>query len=118
LDGCLGEPLFLVVEDDNCVHVYASPEAAAIAIEALDVDVVTAAFDDDARPYRVEWIRPNRHGKTLGILPWSVNGEYRFVPAGGPNPASLLATIRGATGILPQSMKHSVEELERRLTRR
>ena len=97
--------MFLVVEDDNCIHVYASPDVAAVAIEALDVDIVKAAFDEEARPYRVEWIEPNRHGKVLGVLSWSENGEYRFVVAGEPDPAALVATIRQATAILPRGAR-------------
>src|SRR5262245_23608815 len=109
--------MFLTLLDDNCVHVYDSPDAAAVAIEALDVDLVRAAFDEDARPYRVEWIRPNTRGKTLGILPWSANGEYRFVVAGDANATGLIAMIREASGILPEREARSVKEVESRLTR-
>ena len=107
--------MFLVLEDDNCVHVYTSPEVAAVAIEPLAVDIVRAAFDEQARPYRVDWIAPNTYGKTLGILSWAENGEYRFVVAGEPDPSALLATIRNAEAILPKKHDQWVKELERRL---
>lgn len=109
--------MFLVLEDDNCVHVYDSAQAAAVAIEALDVEIVSAAFDDEARPYKVEWIRPNYHGKTLGVLPWAVNGEYRFVPSGGPDPSALAAVLKAATAVIPQEKTESIRQLEHRLTR-
>ena len=38
--------MFLTLLDDNCVHVYDSPDAAVVAIEALDVDLVRAALFD------------------------------------------------------------------------
>lgn len=98
------------------MYVYASPSEAALEIEALDVDIVRAAFDDEARPYRVEWIRPNRHGKILGALGWAQNGEYCFVIAGEPDPSGLVAAIREATAIFPEEHDASVRELERRLT--
>jgi hypothetical protein len=107
--------MFLTLLDDNCVHVHESPATAAIAIEGLDVDLVRAAFDQDARPYRIEWIRPNTHGKVLGILPWTANGAYRFVVAGEANPAALIAVIRDALGIFPKEASQSVRELENRL---
>lgn len=107
--------MFLVLEDDNCVHVYASAEEAAVAIEALDVDSVRAAFDEDARPYRVEWVRPNEHGKILGLLPWSENGEYRFLVSGKADPLSLLTVLREATAVIPERQSPRVKELERRL---
>jgi hypothetical protein len=108
--------MFLTLLEDNCVHVYDSPDAAAVAIEPLDVGLVRAAFDQDARPYRVEWIRPNTHGKTLGILPWSVNGEYRFVMAGDSDATGLIAMIRDANGIFPKEEVQAVQELQSRLT--
>ena len=98
------------------MYVYASPSETALEIEALDVDIVRAAFDDEARPYRVEWIRPNRHGKIVGALGWAQNGEYRFVIAGEPDPPALAAVIRGATAICPKKYDGLVRELERRLT--
>jgi hypothetical protein len=109
--------MFLTLLDDNCVHAHDSPEAAAIAIEPLDVDLVRAAFDQDGRPYRVEWLRPNTHGKTLGILPWSVNGNYRFVIAGEPDVPRLIAMIDGSDGIFPEGEAPVVKELVSRLTR-
>ena len=37
--------MFLVLEEDTCLYVYASPGEAAADIEALDVDTVRAAFE-------------------------------------------------------------------------
>ena len=108
--------MFLVLEDDNCLYVHASPSEAALEIEALDVDTVRAAFDDEARPYRVEWIKPNRQGKILGAVGWAQNGEYCFVIAGESDVAGLVAAIREATAIFPEEHDAAFRELERRLT--
>jgi hypothetical protein len=108
--------VFLVLEEDTCLYVYASPSDAVADIEALDVDTVRAAFDEEARPYRVEWIRPNRYGKIVGPLGWAQNGDYCFVIAGEPDPSELAAVIRRATAIFPVKYDASVRELERRLT--
>jgi hypothetical protein len=111
--------MFLTLLDDGCIHVYASPAAAATHIEALDVDlVVRAAFDDEARPYRAEWITPNTHGKLLGVVPWVANGEYRFVVSGERDAPGLIAVIRGAVAVLPDAQSQWVRDLERRLTER
>ena len=108
--------MFLVLEEDSCLYVYASPSEAAAGIEALDVDTVRAAFDDEARPYRVEWIRPNRQGKIVGSVGWAQNGEYCFVIAGEPNPSALAAVINEATAIFPVEYDALLRELARRLT--
>ena len=42
-----GTKMLIVFEDDGCLHVYESPEAAALAIEGLDAeDTIRAAFDE------------------------------------------------------------------------
>ena len=95
-----GPRLFLVLEDDDCIHVYSSPEEAAIEIEALDVEgCARTMFDTAGRPYRVEWIRPNRTGKLLGLLPWARNGDYRFLVCGPADPSALLEMLSRASGI-------------------
>jgi hypothetical protein len=91
--------MFLILDEDNCVYVYSSPKSATLAIEALDVEVIKAAFDNEGRPYRVEWIRPNEYGKSLGLIPFAENGEYRFVLAGEPNNPAWLEMIRQAHSI-------------------
>jgi hypothetical protein len=108
--------MFLVLEDDCCVHVYPSPQTAAMAIEALDVeDVVKAAFDEEGHPHRVEWIEPNRYRRIFGTSGSAVNGKYQFVVAGEPDPAALAAIIRQAREIFPKERDQQVKELARRL---
>jgi hypothetical protein len=112
-------PLFLVFEDDNYVHVYLSPEEAAIQIEALDVEeTARRMFDAEGRPYRVEWLRPNRTGKWLGLRRWAENGRYSFVPSGPVDTAGLLEMLSHASGVLSnrQSEVAEVKALELRLT--
>lgn len=107
--------MFLILEDDNCVWVYSSPEEAAAKIEPLDVEeTARSIFDADARPYRVEWIRPNRRGKLFGFLRWVENGQYRFVVAGPADGAGLLAMLRRASGVDP-NREREVKALELRL---
>ena len=108
--------MFLILEDDNWVRVYSSPEEAAAQIEPLDVEeTARRMFDADARPYRVEWIRSNRSGRCLGFLRWVENGEYRFVVAGPPDAARLLEMLRSASAIDPE-WQVEIKALEQRLT--
>ena len=111
--------MFLVLEHDGCVHTYTSPDEAVRAIEALDVEhTVWKAYDDEARPYRVEWVRPNRFGKTLGFLASAENGEYRFVVAGPAEPVGLAEMLAEARDVFPETERESVRHLQRRLTSR
>jgi hypothetical protein len=111
--------MFLTLEEDGCVHVWDTPEAAAFQIEALDVEgSVWKAYDDQARPYRVDWLKPNRYGKALFFLSTAINGEYRFVAAGPPEPSGLLEMLREAREVLPESAADQVRDLERRLAER
>jgi hypothetical protein len=94
--------MLLVLEDDDCIHVYASPEAVSLAIEPLDADAtIRAAFDESGVPYRIQWLSPNDGGRLLGILPWVENGRYRLVPAGSPDRAALAALIRPDRQVVP-----------------
>jgi hypothetical protein len=55
---------------------------------------IRAVFDDSAVPYRVEWVRPNRHRSSLfGLLRSVEPGEYRLAPAGPADPASLVELL-------------------------
>ena len=82
-------PRLIVLLDESCLLVYPSPDEAARDIEAIDIErELRAVFDETGVPYQVEWIRPNRRGG-LGIT----NGEYRLIPAGPPEPSSLLALV-------------------------
>jgi hypothetical protein len=111
--------MFLVLEDDGCVHTYTSPDEAAQAIEALDVEgTVWKAYDDEARPYRVEWIKPNSYGKTFGFLTSMGNGEYRFVVAGPAEPVGLAEMLGEARGVFPETERENVRNLQRRLAGR
>jgi len=87
--------MFIVLLDEPGLFVFASPAEAVRAIEPPDAESeVRAAFDDAATPYRVEWIRPNRHGrKWFGVFGSIKFGEYRFVPAGPADRAALVALL-------------------------
>lgn len=73
--------MVFVLEDDNCIHGYASAEDAARAIEPIDVnDVIRAAFDDRGRQLTVRWIvQPKRDGFIVG------GGRYELVPEPKPD---------------------------------
>ena len=112
--------MFLVFADDTLIHVYNSPDKAVLEIGPVDVDTVRAAYDEQARPYRVHWNTPNRSRGalpgclTFGLVRW-VPG-YRFEVSGDPDPDALVAAIRGASGVSPPEYTEWVTELERRLT--
>ncbi|HWE27883.1 MAG TPA: hypothetical protein VHB97_07765 [Polyangia bacterium] len=81
--------MIVVLEDDGCLHRYASLEAVVRHIEALDAEeCLRAVFDDDGQRYRIEWIEPNRKG--IGVR----NGIYRLVPEGAPDRAALTVMLR------------------------
>jgi hypothetical protein len=86
--------MFIVLLDEPGLFVFPSADAAVGEIESPDAEsVVRAAFDDAAVPYRVDWIRPNKHTRMLGIVPAVSFGKYRFVPAGPPDAGALIALL-------------------------
>jgi hypothetical protein len=89
--------MFIVLLDEPGLFVFRSPADAVRGIEPIDAESeIRAAFDDAAVPYTVEWVRPNRHRKTLlGLLRSIEPGEYRFMPAGPPQPAALIELLEG-----------------------
>ena len=108
--------MFLVLQNDGCVHAYGSPDEAAGAIGALDVErAVWKAYDAEARPYRVEWLEPNRYGKTVGFLKSEEGGTYRFAIAGPAEPDALAEMLGEARAVLPESARDGVRALAQRL---
>lgn len=87
--------MFIVLLDEPGLFVFPSAAAAVREIEPPDAESeIRAAFDDAAVPYRVDWVRPNRHRSVLFGLLRSVDfGEYRFVPAGPADPDALIALL-------------------------
>ncbi len=98
--------LFLIWDEDNCVHIYPSAASATLAIEALDVGAIKAAFDGDAHPCRIEWVTPNRPG---------INGEYRFVVATEPNLPALAEMIGEADAIMSEDPNRTIDEFVQKL---
>lgn len=88
--------MLIILLDEPGLFVFPSAAHAVREIEPIDAESeVRAAFDDSAVPYRVEWVRPNRHRKALfGLLKSIEPGEYRLVPAGPPDPAALLRLLQ------------------------
>jgi len=87
--------MLIVLLDEPGLFVFQSPADAVRAIEPIDAESeIRAAFDHSAVPYKVEWVRPNRHRKALfGLLQSIESGEYRFVPAGPAQPAALIELL-------------------------
>jgi hypothetical protein len=103
--------LIIVHQDDGCLHLYATPEAVALAIEALDAeDTLLAVFDDDGQRYVIAWIRANQKG-WFGIS----NGEYRLVPSGPPDRSALINLIRSVARVFPASHIASLDAILRKL---
>jgi hypothetical protein len=109
--------MLISLQDDGVLRVYETPADAARDVEALDAeDVFRAVFDENAVPYRIEWIRPNQESSALGLRS-VVNGEYRLVPGGSREPARLLAVIRGAADVEPSEFEAAVRDVETRLVK-
>jgi hypothetical protein len=87
--------MFIVLLDEPALLVFDSPEEASSAIEPATAESeIRAAFDGEAVPYRLEWLRPNRYGETLfGGAALIEPGEYRFVPDGPGDPAALATLL-------------------------
>jgi hypothetical protein len=107
-----GQGVFIVLEDDDCLHVYPSAEAAALAIEGLDAeDIIRAAFDEAGVPYRIEWLVPNKSGSFLGLDTWAQNGRYRLVPAGPPDRAAFAELLRSPRPVFPPQAAAALADL-------
>jgi hypothetical protein len=105
--------MFFLLEDDGCVHVYASAGEVASEIEALDAEgCIRAAFDAEARPHRIEWLRPDRVGLDGS---YRLNGGYRLVPAGPPDREAFLALFTRARPVSADD-RPAVEALVERLS--
>ena len=88
------QDMFIVLLDEPGLFVFRSPADAVQDIEPPDAEsVIRAAFDDDAVPYRVDWIRPNQYTRLLGVVKYVSFGEYRFLPAGPADPDALVALL-------------------------
>ncbi|MGZ6111645.1 MAG: hypothetical protein ACXWM3_09830 [Gemmatimonadaceae bacterium] len=87
--------MLIVLLDEPGLFVFPTPAAAVIGIEAPDAESqIRAAFDERGVPYKVDWLRPNRHRKTFfGLFSSVALGEYRFVPAGPPDRAALVRLL-------------------------
>jgi hypothetical protein len=106
--------VFIVLEDDDCLHVHPSAEAAALAIEGLDAeDTIRAAFDETGVPHRIEWLVPNKSGSFLGLDTWAENGRYRLVPAGPPDLAAFAELLRSPRPVFPPEAAAALAELGR-----
>ena len=105
--------MLILLLDEPVLFVYSSAEAAAREIEGPDIESeLRAAFDDDARPYRVEWLRPNRWSKSFFGLIRSVDpGEYRLVPAGSPDRARLVELLEMYPRAHPPEAENALREL-------
>lgn len=109
--------MFIVLLDEPGLFVFNSAADAIREIEPPDAESeIRAAFDEAAVPYRVEWVRPNRHRKLLGVLRSVEFGEYRFVPDGHADPAALLALLEKHFAFTdPPEAKAELESLLERL---
>ena len=109
--------MFIVLLDEPGLFVYESPNAAARDIEPPDAEQsVRAAFDDQAVPYRVEWIRPNKRRTWFWGFGSVAFGEYRFVRSGPADPRALAALLEAHPDYTnPPEAKAKIEALLARL---
>jgi hypothetical protein len=107
--------MFLVLLDTPCLLVFDSTTEAIASIEPFDAESeIRAAFDDDAVPYRVEWIQPNRR-RGWWLFGSVSPGVYRFVPAGPPDRAAFIALLENHRDCTdpPEARKTMTQLLER-----
>ena len=108
--------MLIVLLDDRTLYVFPSAADVVRKIEALDAEEIRAAFDDSAVPYEVEWLQPNRPmGCLFGFLGMVQPGEYRLVPSGPPDPASLIELLEAYSD--HTNPREAKAELTRLLTR-
>jgi hypothetical protein len=104
--------MILTLQKDGVLRLYESVEAAIRDVEPLDAEeTLRAIFDDTGHIYAIDWIRPNKRRWR-----WAQNGEYRLVPTGVSDGASLARIIDDARLIEPESAGEQLEEIRRRLT--
>jgi hypothetical protein len=109
--------MLVVLLDEPTLIVFESLEEAVDYIEPIDAEAeIRAAFDEAGVPYRVEWIRPNQHGRPVLGVKMITQGEYRFVPAGPADRQGLLTLLEAhAEHIDPPAAKPEVVSLLLRL---
>jgi len=109
--------MLIALMDEPVLFVFDSIAHATIEIEPPDAEAeIRAIYDQDAIPYRVEWIRPNRIRRHLfGLFSTIEFGEYSLVPAGNPNPAGLLNLLETYSACDPEEMNGELDALRRRL---
>jgi hypothetical protein len=109
--------MFIVLLDEPGLFVFESAAAAVLEIEPPEAESeIRAAYDDDAIPYRVEWLRPNRYRALLGAFGSVEFGAYRFVPAGHADPAALIELLEKHSDYAdPPQAKGALESLLERL---
>ena len=104
--------MLIALEDDGCLHVYESPEAAAMAIEGLDAETTfRAVFDENAVPYQVQWLTPNTEHRLLGTIRVVGSGRYALVPAGPADRHAFLALFSSARGPIPSEASSALAVL-------
>lgn len=106
--------MLIVLLDEPWLFVFRSAAEAAREIEPIDAESeIRAAFDETGTPYRVEWLRPNRNRRFLfGLLESIAPGEYRFVPSGPPDLASLTTLLeRHVEQTAPPEVRALLESL-------
>jgi ribosomal protein L7/L12 len=107
--------MFIVLLDEPGLFVYESPDAAARDIEPPDAEqIVRAAFDDQAVPYRVDWIRPNKRRRWFWGFGSVAFGEYRFVPAGPADQQALAQLLEQHPDANPPEAQAALNALRQR----
>ena len=108
--------MILVLEDDGCLHVYASIQDLVMEVEGLDAEeTLRAVFDDRGQRFAIRWLSPNRVSQAFLGISTAESGEYVLEPCGAPDPSALLQAMRDAEMVLPENQEPEVRSLESRL---
>jgi hypothetical protein len=108
--------MILVLEDDGCLHVYASIQEVVMAVEGLDAEeTLRAVFDHRGQRFAIRWLSPNRVSRAFLGISTAESGEYVLEPCGAPDPGALLQVMTGAEMVLPEEREPEVRSLEGRL---
>jgi hypothetical protein len=109
---------FVLNGEDDCVYVYSSREDAIRSVEGLDAEEsIRAAFDEECRPYRIEWLEPNQYGRSFLGSRSVGSGRYDLVVAGPSDPQALLALLEKDTPIFASKALPAVESFRDKLRR-
>lgn len=111
--------MILVIADDRMLHVLNSVSEPQGEFEGVDVEEgIYKFYDESGNPLVAEFVKPNKRGKFLGLLPWVESGTYRLIHDQSGNLPQLLDVWDSIAGLDTNSHFSSLEDVRRFLVNR